>query len=269
MICADRPKVQSLALVHCQRPGRPPLHTFSLVPQDRLQLPANVAFCCLEWFPCYPPCACSGPSSRATIVFFRSAPPEQWRALPGRTKLKLCYEVNAQLKAAPGESITARTLDPVFSIVDCITSGQYMQAGGYGLLLLLFSVVLSHSVRQIQAVMGEPENTLIAQHGYCSPDLVHLLLTGRAAANCFNGDRELDGKVYRGIPARSQLGLLTLFEHYKCVEVGSHLKSPHLPIWVVCSDSHFTTRFAPSAWDGRLASVDWRAPAALDMVFDV
>ncbi|KAK9817016.1 hypothetical protein WJX72_008347 [[Myrmecia] bisecta] len=109
---------------------------------------------------------------------------------------------------------------------------QYMQADGYGLLLLLFSVVLSHNVRQIQAERDEPESALIARHGYCSPDLVHLLLTGRAVANCFNGDRQLDGKVYRGISARSHLGLLTLFEHYKYVEVGSHLKSPHLPIWV-------------------------------------
>ncbi|KAK9817047.1 hypothetical protein WJX72_008865 [[Myrmecia] bisecta] len=129
-----------------------------------------------------------------------------------------------------------------------------MQAGGYDLLLLLFSVVLSHSVRQIQAERDESESALIARHSYCSPDLVHLLLTGRAVANCFNGDRQLDGKVHRGIPARSQLGLLTLFEHYRYVELGSHLKSPHLPIWLVCSESHFTTLFAPSARDGRLAS---------------
>ncbi|KAK9817185.1 hypothetical protein WJX72_010771 [[Myrmecia] bisecta] len=121
---------------------------------------------------------------------------------------------------------------------------QYMQASGYGLLLLR---------RQIQAERDEPESVLIARHGYCSPDLVNLLLTGRAVANCFNGDRQLDGKVYRGIPARSHLGLLTLFEPYTYVDVGSHLKSPHLPIWLVCSESHFTTLFAPSARDGRLA----------------
>ncbi|KAK9817208.1 hypothetical protein WJX72_011077 [[Myrmecia] bisecta] len=105
---------------------------------------------------------------------------------------------------------------------------QYMQADGYGLLLLLFSVVLSHSVRQIQAERDEPESALIARHGYCSPDLVNLLLTGRAAANCFNGDWQLDGKVYRGIPARSHLGLLTLLEHCRYVESSEVPAPAHL-----------------------------------------
>lgn len=43
---------------------------------------------------------------------------------------------------------------------------------------------------------------------------------------------------------RRSVGLLTLFEWYQYVEVGSNLKSPELPIWVVCSESHFTVLFA-------------------------
>ena len=31
---------------------------------------------------------------------------------------------------------------------------------------------------------------------------------------------------------------------YKYVEVGHSLKSPDLPVWVVCSESHFTVLFA-------------------------
>ena len=34
---------------------------------------------------------------------------------------------------------------------------------------------------------------------------------------------------------------------YKYVEVGQNLKSPELPIWVVCSESHFTVLFSRDA----------------------
>lgn len=47
--------------------------------------------------------------------------------------------------------------------------------------------------------------------------------TGRAASNVFNGDRKLDGSLLKGIPAPSRLGLLTLFEWYKYVEVSQTL----------------------------------------------
>lgn len=40
------------------------------------------------------------------------------------------------------------------------------------------------------------------------------------------------------------MGLLTLFEWYKYVEVGDALKSPQLAVWVVCSESHFSVLFS-------------------------
>ncbi len=121
---------------------------------------------------------------------------------------------------------------------------------------------------------------------------------GKAASNVFDGDKHMDGTVLHGIASPSQLGLLTLFEWYKYVEVrgksdraagselrvgarvrrgralcfpayllrspplwlltlffpfafpplagqvGANLKDPQLPIWVVCSESHFTVLFS-------------------------
>ena len=43
---------------------------------------------------------------------------------------------------------------------------------------------------------------------------------------------------------RSEIGLLSLFEHYGSCKVGENLKSPEFPIWLVCSESHFTVLFS-------------------------
>ena len=49
--------------------------------------------------------------------------------------------------------------------------------------------------------------------------------------------------MFQGIQTRSEIGLLSLFEHYKSIIVGDHLKSPSFPIWVICSESHFSVLF--------------------------
>ena len=48
----------------------------------------------------------------------------------------------------------------------------------------------------------------------------------------------------QGIGRKCRVGLLTLFEWYKYVEVGPSLKCPELPVWVVCSESHFTVLYS-------------------------
>lgn len=56
---------------------------------------------------------------------------------------------------------------------------------------------------------------------------------------------------------RSVVGLLSLFEHYGSCEVGSHLKTPELPIWVIYAESHFTVLFST---DGKLVETSSLAP---------
>jgi len=120
----------------------------------------------------------------------------------------------------------------------------YMQQSGWGIVLLLLSLTLSRGVPAVRADMDEPSNALMGMHGYCTQELVNLILTGQAVSNVFDGTRDLDGSQLRGITRRCRLGLLTLFEWYKYVEVGSCLKNPELPVWVVCSESHFTVLFS-------------------------
>ena len=54
--------------------------------------------------------------------------------------------------------------------------------------------------------------------------------------------------VLKGIDKQSDIGLLSLFEHYKSIKVGNNLKNPKFPIWVICSESHFTVLFRYWFW---------------------
>ncbi|TPX38255.1 hypothetical protein SmJEL517_g00032 [Synchytrium microbalum] len=114
----------------------------------------------------------------------------------------------------------------------------------HGLMLLLYSVVLTRGIDTVAADMDEPDSRMIGKYGYCTQELVNLLLLGEAISNVFDGDIKLDSKVLRGIQRPSQIGYLSLFEHYDSMKVGSHFKNPSLPIFIICSESHYTVLFA-------------------------
>lgn len=112
------------------------------------------------------------------------------------------------------------------------------------------------------------DSPLIGQHGYCSQELVNLLLHGKCISNVFDNEVNLDEKILHGIKAQSDIGFLSLFEHYGSCEViiinkqmprvltfnltnynfqvGKFMKNPKFPIWIVCSESHFSVLFSPS-----------------------
>ena len=50
--------------------------------------------------------------------------------------------------------------------------------------------------------------------------------------------------VLKGIHKRSEIGFLTFYEHYGHFEVGENYKKPVLPIWIVCSESHYSILFS-------------------------
>jgi hypothetical protein len=106
----------------------------------------------------------------------------------------------------------------------------------------------------------DTQTRLVDSLGYCSMELVNLLLTGTAVSNVFDGCQQFgeaasavsasagaaaagadgDQLVLRGVEQRARVGLLTLFEWYRYVTVGQNLKCPQFPVWVVCSESHFS-----------------------------
>ena len=120
--------------------------------------------------------------------------------------------------------------------------------GPNGLLMLVVSALLSHGLERVVASMDVPL-PLIAEHDYCAMELVNLLLAGGCYSNVFDGVRETDGLRLGGIPQQLPIGFLSLFEYYGYVEVGKNAKNPLYPLWVVCSESHYTVLYATESWE--------------------
>ncbi|XP_031430361.1 probable ubiquitin carboxyl-terminal hydrolase MINDY-4 [Clupea harengus] len=123
------------------------------------------------------------------------------------------------------------------------------ELGPFGCILLTISAILSRSIEGLRSDMDVPTTTLIGAHGYCTQELVNLLLFGRAVSNVFNDEMRLESgngifTLLKGVSCRSDIGLLSLFEHYNICKVGEYLKRPRHPIWVVCSESHFSVLFS-------------------------
>ncbi|XP_066169797.1 probable ubiquitin carboxyl-terminal hydrolase MINDY-4 [Sylvia atricapilla] len=142
------------------------------------------------------------------------------------------------------------------------------EAGPYGCILLTVSVILSRSINLVRNDFDVLTNRLIGSHGYCTQELVNLLLTGKAVSNVFNNVIELDSgngniTILKGITSRSDIGLLSLFEHYDVCQVGCYLKTPKYPIWLVCSESHFSVLFC---LEKDLLS-DWKTGRRFDLYY--
>ena len=190
--------------------------------------------------------------------------------------------------------------------------GAYIRADGPGVPLLLYSLALTRGLAMVAKDADFP-TALIGANGYCSQELVNLLLLGRAHSNVFDGERSVGGDEpaaggdgvpsgaadengdggfrLRGVPKRGLVGFLTLFERqvgarigaadppltrpspsprtaahrrpphpdpppppprlpsqsyndFPLLEVGSRLKRPLSPIFVVQSESHYSVLWA-------------------------
>lgn len=121
----------------------------------------------------------------------------------------------------------------------------YLNAEGHGAILLVYSVILSRGIQNIYDDMDMKDNSLLTEHGYASQELLNIMLVGKAASNVFNGDKDMgDNFILKGIHKQSEIGFLTLFEAYGYFQVGSYLKQPSVPIWIICSESHYSVLFS-------------------------
>ncbi|XP_068175577.1 probable ubiquitin carboxyl-terminal hydrolase MINDY-4 isoform X2 [Antennarius striatus] len=118
------------------------------------------------------------------------------------------------------EKVTCFTVDDVTDLQSFLEQHiEQFETGAFGCILLAISAILSRSTEKVREDMDVPTSTLIGAHGYCTQELVNLLLCGRAVANVFDNDMELDsGKgnmmLLKGIKSQCDVGLLSLFEHY-------------------------------------------------------
>ncbi|XP_029444682.1 ubiquitin carboxyl-terminal hydrolase MINDY-3 [Rhinatrema bivittatum] len=115
----------------------------------------------------------------------------------------------------------------------------------FGVLLFLYSVILTKGIENIKNEIEDAEEPLIDPvYGHGSQSLTNLLLTGHAVSNVWDGDRVCSGMKLLGIHGQATVGFLTLMESLRYCKVGSFLKSPKFPIWVLGSETHLTLFFA-------------------------
>eukprot|EP00026_Physarum_polycephalum_P001015 Phypoly_transcript_01016.p1 GENE.Phypoly_transcript_01016~~Phypoly_transcript_01016.p1 ORF type:complete len:561 (-),score=69.04 Phypoly_transcript_01016:94-1776(-) len=121
---------------------------------------------------------------------------------------------------------------------------SFTERSGCGVLLFVYSAILSRGAANVRADMDVSDTPLLAPHKYCSQELVNLLTMGKASSNVFDGTLNMDGSTLKGITNRGTVGFLTLMEKMGYCQVGNHLKSPVYPIWILYSESHYSLLFA-------------------------
>ncbi|XP_059170985.1 ubiquitin carboxyl-terminal hydrolase MINDY-3-like [Physella acuta] len=115
----------------------------------------------------------------------------------------------------------------------------------FGVLLYLYSLVLSKGIQQIKNEVEDPTEPLIdGTYGHGSQSLINLLLTSQATSNVWDNEKDIAGLKLRGIQKQSAVGFLTLLEHMRYCEVGWFYKNPMFPVWVLGSETHLTVMFS-------------------------
>jgi hypothetical protein len=111
--------------------------------------------------------------------------------------------------------------------------------------------------------MDLASNTLTGQNFYCSQEMINLLIHGKAYSNVFNDKIACEPLTIKGPDKRNDIGFLSLKEFYKSYEVGSFLKTPKYPIWVVYADGRFRVVFSIK----KAILNDWKAEKKFDLYY--
>ncbi|XP_027030358.1 ubiquitin carboxyl-terminal hydrolase MINDY-3 [Tachysurus fulvidraco] len=137
-----------------------------------------------------------------------------------------------------------RTLKTVAELKELILSLYDTWRNKFGVLLFLYSVILTKGIENIKNEIEDTSEPLIDPvYGHGSQSLINLLVTGHAVSNVWDGDRECSGMKLHGIHEQTTVGFLTLMESLRYCKVGSCLKSPKFPIWILGSETHLSVFF--------------------------
>lgn len=117
--------------------------------------------------------------------------------------------------------------------------------GVSGVLLYLYSIVITKGIQQIKNEVEDPGEPLIdSKHGHGSQSLINLLITGKAVSNVWDNDKDISGLKLQGVSRRADIGFMSYLEHYRYCEVGWYLKNPNYPVWLIGSETHLTVLFS-------------------------
>ncbi|CAG11956.1 unnamed protein product [Tetraodon nigroviridis] len=142
-----------------------------------------------------------------------------------------------------------RTVMSASDLKEEVLSLYHAWRGCCGVLLFLYSVILTKGIENIRNEIQDTMEPLIDPvHGHGSQSLVNLLVTGHAVSNVWDGDRECSGMKLHGIHKQASVGFLTLMESLRYCKVGSFLKSPKFPIWILGSETHLSVFFTKATF---------------------
>jgi ubiquitin carboxyl-terminal hydrolase MINDY-3/4 len=76
----------------------------------------------------------------------------------------------------------------------------FLDRSGPGVVLLVYSVILTRGIERIREDMDMPDCSLVNEHGYASQELLNIMLVGKAASNVHDGNKDLGGGfILKGI----------------------------------------------------------------------
>uniref|UniRef100_A0A8D2BBJ7 MINDY family member 4B n=1 Tax=Sciurus vulgaris TaxID=55149 RepID=A0A8D2BBJ7_SCIVU len=143
--------------------------------------------------------------------------------------------------------------------------------GSCGVLLFLFSLILSRTFERLQKDLDATTSHLLqpSAGGFlCRQALLNLILTGRASPHVFNGCEQ--GKAQEplhGVLARSEVGYLQWGEGTstgdRSSQVGSMLKTPACPVWLCNISGKCSVLFCTN----RQLLSDWKAERVFHLLF--
>ncbi|XP_041670022.1 inactive ubiquitin carboxyl-terminal hydrolase MINDY-4B [Cheilinus undulatus] len=133
----------------------------------------------------------------------------------------------------------------------------FTEDSSHGVILFLYSLICSRTIERLQEDLDSSSAHLLnlnLGNFVCRQALINLLLTGRARPHVFNGtlyrdkdDSPLD-RPLQGVLNRSDIGYLHWsreeMEHSTLLQVGSRLKTPLFPVWLVSVNGSCSVLFS-------------------------
>uniref|UniRef100_A0A6M2DD93 Ubiquitin carboxyl-terminal hydrolase MINDY n=1 Tax=Xenopsylla cheopis TaxID=163159 RepID=A0A6M2DD93_XENCH len=143
------------------------------------------------------------------------------------------------------ERICTYTFDTIQDVELFYDNNVKVLFAPHGVLLFLYSVLLTKGVDQVKNELNDTSEPLIHDtYGYGSQGLINLMLTGKAVAHVWDHVQDIGGLKLRGIDQQADIGFITLMEQMRYCTVGSFFKNPKNPVWVMGSETHLTVLFS-------------------------
>ncbi|XP_029419814.1 ubiquitin carboxyl-terminal hydrolase MINDY-3 isoform X2 [Nannospalax galili] len=180
--------------------------------------------------------ACDSSGSYCLVSWLQGRTTEETAGSPGSPAESSCQVGHSSALAVEELGferfhalIQKRSFRTVSELKDAVLDQYSMWGNKFGVLLFLYSVLLTKGIENIKNEIEDASEPLIDPvYGHGSQSLINLLLTGHAVSNVWDGDRECSGMKLLGIREQAAVGFLTLMEALRyCKDMA--LVAPEAP----------------------------------------